>query len=135
MISQTQKEKTLFNDLLIKKLCNDKNYIINLDGSILTLIQKTGKKSKNNSWRVLKPLESKDGYHSVRYNYKYLKIHRIVYQKFVSNLDANLQINHIDGNKLNNHFSNLEMITQSENMKHMYRYKKNANRTFEVFVP
>jgi hypothetical protein len=27
-------------------------------------------------------------------------------------------VNHLDGNKLNNHYTNLEWVTQSENMKH-----------------
>lgn len=35
-------------------------------------------------------------------------------------IPANLQINHIDCDKGNNVFSNLEVVTASENMRHAY---------------
>ena len=41
------------------------------------------------------------------------------------------EINHLDGNKLNNHVDNLERCTRSENAKHAYRagLKKIHNKT------
>ena len=47
-------------------------------------------------------------------------VHRLVGDAFLEppkNVNQN-QINHIDGNKNNNHYSNLEWVTASENMKH-----------------
>ena len=32
-----------------------------------------------------------------------------------------MTVNHIDGNKENNHFSNLEFVSINENLKHAYR--------------
>lgn len=46
------------------------------------------------------------------------KIHRLVAEAFVDGYDLNKEVNHIDGNKLNNDAFNLEWVTRSENMIH-----------------
>ena len=45
-------------------------------------------------------------------------IHRLVAEAFLPTWDFNLQVNHIDGNKHNNHVNNLEMVTAQENINH-----------------
>lgn len=50
-------------------------------------------------------------------------IHRLVAETFLPNWEKSLQVNHIDGNKANNSVSNLEMCTQSENMRHAFKTK------------
>lgn len=48
-------------------------------------------------------------------------VHRFVYETWYEKIvPDNMVINHIDGNKTNNHFSNLECVTHSENVRHAY---------------
>lgn len=49
-------------------------------------------------------------------------IHRLVATTFIPNTDSKkIFVNHIDGNKQNNHVSNLEWVTPSENCTHAYQ--------------
>jgi hypothetical protein len=47
------------------------------------------------------------------------RVHRLVLLVFVG--DSTLQVNHINGVKSDNKLSNLEYVTQSQNMKHAYK--------------
>ena len=60
----------------------------------------------------------KNGYHLVCINQKYHPVHRFVAMAFLERTDDRNFVNHIDGNKSNNHVSNLEWCTHQENVKH-----------------
>ena len=51
---------------------------------------------------------------------KTFTIHRLVAKAFIENINNSKAVNHKDGNKLNNHYSNLEWCSHSENTKHSY---------------
>lgn len=66
---------------------------------------------------------------------KFYKIHRLVGLVFLDNPDNLPTINHKDGNKKNNHISNLEWATYGENNKHAYdnglKHKKLSKEDIE----
>jgi hypothetical protein len=49
---------------------------------------------------------------------KHISIHRAVATLYVPNLNNLPQVNHIDGDKLNNHYTNLEWVTNKQNRNH-----------------
>lgn len=103
-------------------------YIISNYGEIISLPRY---KKNNSKLQYVEPKEiyrninKKNGYVYVQLwnnaKYKNIRLHRLVAQTFIPNLENKPQINHIDGNKQNNRADNLEWCTQSENSKHAYK--------------
>ena len=88
-------------------------------------------------YRILKPQKDAMGYLHVRLykddeslgrykngvkKPKLEKVHRLVAKAFVEKPDTDqyLEVNHKDSDKTNNHYSNLEWVTRSQNIQHSY---------------
>ncbi|MDI3413716.1 MULTISPECIES: HNH endonuclease signature motif containing protein [Pantoea] len=56
------------------------------------------------------------------------EVHRIVAEIFIPNSKPGLVVDHIDGDKLNNHADNLQWITQKQNMQKATRKSNNEPR-------
>jgi hypothetical protein len=97
----------------VLSLC-DGRYEITSDGHVFS--NKNGKKIE------LVGKVSKTGYRTVLLyiNKKriYKNVHRLIGENFISNPLNKREINHIDGNKLNNSADNLEWVSTRENQIH-----------------
>ena len=49
---------------------------------------------------------------------RHMQVHRLVYAIHKNDIPSDMQINHKDGNKHNNHIDNLEVVTHGENVRH-----------------
>jgi hypothetical protein len=68
---------------------------------------------------------------------KHISIHRAVATLYVPNPDNLPQVNHIDGNKLNNHYTNLEWMSNRKNKDHALEnglYAKGVDMPNHIFT-
>lgn len=71
------------------------------------------------SGRILSLSPNSDGYLAIKVP-KTRRVHRLVAIAFIPNPDNKPEVNHIDGNKQNNHVDNLEWVTRVEQIRHAY---------------
>jgi len=91
----------------------DYNYSIFSDGRVFS--------KKRNIF--LKPYFNTKKYLCVELNNKNTRIHRLVAENFIPNPHNYTQVNHIDGNKENNHVDNLEWCSNRMNSIHYHQSK------------
>lgn len=89
-----------------------------------TLLYNTGKYYMLRGKLLSLPLDS-HGYPNLALNRDGIshrvRVHQLVAQAFISGFRPLSIINHIDGNKTNNHLDNLEIVTSKENTAHARR--------------
>jgi len=100
-------------------------YVARNDGKIIN--KKTG--------RILKPSITRGYERLVLYKNKKPKnflVHRLIAESFMGKLKDKEVINHIDGNKLNNNYTNLEICSYLENSCHASKFKTKSSKYIGV---
>jgi DNA-binding transcriptional regulator YiaG len=102
-----------------------KRYQVSNLGSLRSLTDKNNKlvephpiKTYLNKHKMVGRYEAYLYYPNSSNKRKNIKVHTLVAQAFVPNPEKKPEINHIDGNKLNNISTNLEWVTRRENRIH-----------------
>jgi hypothetical protein len=87
-------------------------------------VNEYGLVTNTRSGRILKPEIIWDGYERVTLSQnkilKRLRVHRLVADAFIPNPNNLPMVNHKDGNKRNNHVSNLEWVDCQQNTRHAF---------------
>lgn len=98
----------------ITKIDEQGEYFISNDGKWIDHYHRD-----TDSFNQLSPWKDTKGYYTVRIHGENMRVHQIVAQHFVPNPLNLPEVHHIDGNKTNNCFCNLEWCTRAEhNAKH-----------------
>ena len=88
------------------------NYLVFADGKIYSRYTQ----------KILRPGVNSRGYHSIALHAnatrKSYLVHRLVAEAFIPNPENKPEVNHINGNKLDNRVENLEWVTTLENAHH-----------------
>lgn len=96
------------------------SYLVSNEGDVKSLPKKTRKFTV-----ILKQKTTKFGYKNVKLSKdgkcKDFFVHRLVAEAFCSNNKNKPFVNHIDGDKTNNNYINLEWCTASENVLHAFK--------------
>jgi hypothetical protein len=101
---------------------NDKQYFVSNLGRF-----------KNSSGIIMDNYKvNENGYIRVFIYNKTYALHRLIALTFLENSENKEQVNHIDGNKLNNCVSNLEWVTNQENQLHKFKIGLGNNYTRKI---
>lgn len=89
-------------------------------------VSNTGRIRRNGHDKDKAVRQSKDGYLTTHLylngERQYKRVNRVVARAFIPNPENKPEVNHKDGNKLNNNVSNLEWSTKKENMEHAKKH-------------
>lgn len=108
---------TMSSKKILLKTIHEEKYLISSDGHIYSMA--------HSNMREINYRISHKGYKIVTLcigdKHKNMRVHRLVAEAFIPNPQKLPQVNHIDGNKLNNDVTNLEWCTCKQNVNHAQR--------------
>lgn len=118
------KDKTTILDKDAFESINEyKDYLIHRDGRIYT--------TKMNHFMTF---QVNNGYQTVLFGDKRILVHQLVAKQFLPMIENKSQVNHIDGDKLNNHVDNLAWVDNSENQFHAFETGLKSTRTVKQYL-
>lgn len=115
--------------------------VANLEGEIWKEITENNKtyfvsnlgRFQNNSGIIIQNQKpTPGGYFVISINGTTYRLHRVVAQAFIPNPENKEQVNHKDGNKVNNCVDNLEWMTNKENQIHKFQIGLGNNFTRKI---
>ena len=78
-------------------------------------------RNKKSPDKILKTYVNNCGYEKFKGHNVHQYVHRMVAETFIPNPSGKEQVNHKNGDKLDNRAENLEWVTRSENVSHAYK--------------
>jgi hypothetical protein len=104
----------------IRPLASAPGYGVSADGQAWSVRQ-----SVSGEWKPLRTSVDAQGYARVSVyvggRVRRLKVHRLVAESFIGPIPAGFTVNHKSAVKTENAASNLEIVTQGENVRHAHR--------------
>ena len=101
-------------------------------------INEYGNVRNKQTGKIIKPSMNSSGYYRIAFYDKALNrreryfVHRLVASIFLNNINQLKEVNHIDGNKHNNHVSNLEWCSRLHNQRELIRTIPERHKPFVV---
>lgn len=101
-----------YNELPTQRELNELFHYDHVSGKLYWKVNRQSIKRNQEAGNI-----TKFGYKKVRIDGKDYQIHRIIYKLHHGDIPTDKQIDHIDGNKLNNRLNNLRLVDNQENGK------------------